>query len=89
MSDIKRLPERLDCMLFRTRFQEELSELTPVSAPVMWCACDVHDIHVTSLHVMCILHWLSCDMRVTSLVLCIHFTGCVVHTLHWLCHVVL
>ena len=31
MSDVKRLPERLECMLFRVRFDEELSELQPVS----------------------------------------------------------
>ena len=31
MSDVKRLPERLECMLFRARFEEELSELQPVS----------------------------------------------------------
>ncbi len=31
MSDVKRLPERLDCLLFRARFKEELDELTPVS----------------------------------------------------------
>ena len=30
MSDVKRLPERIDCMLFRARFQEELDELNPV-----------------------------------------------------------
>lgn len=32
MSDVKRLPERLECMLFRMRFDEELSELQPVSS---------------------------------------------------------
>lgn len=32
MSDVKRLSERLDCMLFRVRFSEELGELKPVSA---------------------------------------------------------
>jgi len=31
MSDVKRLPERLECMLFRLRFEEELNELQPVS----------------------------------------------------------
>ena len=41
MSDVKRLPERLDCMLFRVRFAEELSELQPVSVS--------HDSHVTQL----------------------------------------
>lgn len=34
MSDVKRLPERLDCMLFRSRFEEELSELQPVSSHI-------------------------------------------------------
>ena len=31
MSDIKRLPERLECMVFRVRFPEEVEELQPVS----------------------------------------------------------
>ena len=31
MSDVKRLPERLECMLFRVRFDEEIGELQPVS----------------------------------------------------------
>ena len=31
MSDVKRLEERLECMLFRVRFHEELDELKPVS----------------------------------------------------------
>ena len=31
MSDIKRLPERLECMVFRVRFPEEVEELKPVS----------------------------------------------------------
>ena len=31
MSDVKRLPERLDCMLFRVRFEEERKELQDVS----------------------------------------------------------
>ena len=31
MSDVKRLPERLDCMLFRVRFDEEIGELQPVA----------------------------------------------------------
>lgn len=30
MSDVKRLPERLECMVFRVRFPEEISELQPV-----------------------------------------------------------
>ena len=33
MSDVRRLPERLECMLFRVRFDEEIGELQPVSAP--------------------------------------------------------
>ena len=39
MSDVKRLEERLECMLFRVRFHEELDELKPVS-----------DIHVHVYH---------------------------------------
>ena len=35
MSDVKRLPERLDCMLFRVRFDEELGELQPVSVSLL------------------------------------------------------
>ena len=31
MSDVKRLPERLECMVFRVRFPEEVEELKPVS----------------------------------------------------------
>lgn len=31
MSDVKRLDERLECMLFRARFPEEIEELKPVS----------------------------------------------------------
>ena len=31
MSDVKRLAERLESMLFRVRFSEELNELQPVS----------------------------------------------------------
>ena len=31
MSDVKRLPERLESMLFRARFTEEVDELLPVS----------------------------------------------------------
>ena len=31
MSDVKRLPERLECMVFRKRFPEEVEELKPVS----------------------------------------------------------
>ena len=31
MSDVKRLPERLQCMVFRVRFPEEAEELKPVS----------------------------------------------------------
>ena len=31
LSDVKRLPERLDCMLFRVRFEEERKELQDVS----------------------------------------------------------
>lgn len=30
MSDVKRFEERLECMLFRVRFAEELEELKPV-----------------------------------------------------------
>ena len=37
MSDVKRLEERLECMLFRVRFHEELDELKPVS--------DIHVYH--------------------------------------------
>ena len=33
MNDVRRLPERLECMLFRVRFDEEIGELQPVSAP--------------------------------------------------------
>ena len=31
MSEVKRLPERLECMVFRVRFAEEVAELQPVS----------------------------------------------------------
>ena len=31
MSDVKRVGERLECMLFRARFKEEVDELKPVS----------------------------------------------------------
>ena len=31
MSDVKRLPERLECMVFRLRFPDEVDELKPVS----------------------------------------------------------
>lgn len=31
MSDVKRLEQRLDCMLFKARFDEEINELKPVS----------------------------------------------------------
>ena len=34
MSDVKRLPERLECMVFRVRFPEEVEELKPVSQHV-------------------------------------------------------
>jgi hypothetical protein len=38
MSDIKRLPERLECMVFRVRFPEEVEELQPmVSAVISAC----------------------------------------------------
>ena len=30
MSDVKRVGERLECMLFRARFKEEVDELKPV-----------------------------------------------------------
>lgn len=30
MSDVKRISERLDCMLFRASFKEEVDELKPV-----------------------------------------------------------
>ena len=36
MSDVKRLEERLECMLFRVRFHEELDELKPVSDIYMY-----------------------------------------------------
>ena len=31
MSEVRRLPERLECMVFRVRFAEEVAELQPVS----------------------------------------------------------
>jgi hypothetical protein len=38
MSDVKRLPERLECMVFRVRFPEEVDELKPmVSAIISAC----------------------------------------------------
>ncbi len=39
MSDVKRLPDRLECLLFRARFQEELDELTPVSVLLHVVTC--------------------------------------------------
>ena len=36
MSDVKRLPERLECMLFRVRFDEEIDELQPVSHTIVY-----------------------------------------------------
>ena len=39
MSDVKRLSERLECMVFRVRFPEEVDELKPVSLCVCVCVC--------------------------------------------------
>ena len=41
MSDVKRLEERLECMLFRVRFHEELDELKPVSDIYMYMCIPV------------------------------------------------
>ena len=39
MSDVKRLSERLECMLFRARFSEEVDELKPVRKRKFSCTC--------------------------------------------------
>lgn len=57
MSDVKRLPERLDSMLFRVRFPEEISELQPVSV----VSCDPSSLWVWLIELSFVAEFVSSD----------------------------
>lgn len=57
MSDVKRLPERLDSMLFRVRFPEEISELQPVSI----VSCDPSSLWVGFIELSFVAEFVSSD----------------------------